>query len=132
MVELSQTQRRTGQRPVLASPISTAIQPKNIAVSKAQVTGEVKSKTNDSANEKKSFVKPSSQQGEVKPVVKSQPPRKTEKKAISKVSSQKREQSAIFKTFSKPKPKLKKQDTGSSAGTSAIVTANSVRHSSSI
>lgn len=129
MVGLSQTQRRTGQRPALVSPIPTTIQPKNIAVSKAQVTGEVKSKTKDSANEKKSSVKSSSQQGEVKPVVKAQPPRQTEKKAISKVSSQKREQSAIFKTFSKPKPKLKKEDTGSSAGaSSAIATGHSVRH----
>lgn len=128
VVELSQTQRRTGQRTALVMPVSTTVQSKKVAVNKPQLTGKVKSKTDESADEKNSYAKASSQSG-VKSVAKSQPSRKTEKKAISKVSSLKREQPDIFKTFSTPKPKMNREDTGSSAGTSSVIaTAHSVRH----
>lgn len=129
---MSQTQRRTGQRPALVLPVSTNIQQKDTAVSKSQAAGGSKSKTDENVDEKFSYTKASSQ-AEVKPAVKSQPPRKTEKKATSKVSNLKREQSDIFKSFSKPKPRLNRENTGNSAGTtSAIATAHSVRHPSSV
>lgn len=127
MVELSQPQRRTGQQPALVLPVSTSIQPKNTAVSKSQVIGGSKLKIDESANEKIPYTKASSQ-AEVKPMVQSQPPPKSEKRAISKISRPKREQPDIFKSFSKPKPKLSK-DTENSAGTSpAVTTTHSVRH----
>lgn len=119
MFELSQTQRRTGQRPALGLPVSTTAQPDNIAVSKSQVSGGSKLKTE---------VRNASNQAEVKPVVKPQPPRKVEKQAISKVSSLNRERPDISKSFSKPKRKLSNDGTGSSAGTySVVATAYSVR-----
>lgn len=101
-------------------------------MSKSQIMVGSKSKTDERANETVSYAKASTQ-AEVKPAVKSQPPRNTEKKAIGKVSSLKREQTDIFKSFSKPKPGLPKENIGSSAATSsAISTAHSVRHPSSV
>lgn len=128
MVELSQTQRRTAQRTALVMPVSTTVQSKEIPVIEPQLTAGAKSKTDESADEK-NFCAKASSQSRVKSGVKSQPPRKTEKKAINKVSSLKREQPDIFKTFSKPKPKINREDTGSSAGNSSVIaTAHSVRH----
>lgn len=128
MVELSETQRRTGHRSSLVLPVSTSIQPKTTAASKSQVSGASKLKIDESANERIPQTKASSQ-AEVKPVVQSQPPPKSEKRAISKVSRPKREQPDIFKSFSKPKSKPSKEDTENSAGTSPVVTTTpSVRH----
>ena len=45
-------------------------------------------------------------------------PRDVEGKPISKPAPIKREQSDIFKSFSKPKAKVKHEDTGSSTGAS--------------
>ncbi|MCJ1265569.1 hypothetical protein MMC22_005449 [Lobaria immixta] len=124
------TQRRTGQRPALVLPVSTNIQQKNTAINNSEAAGGSKSKTDENVDEKFSYTKASSQ-AEVKPAVKSQPPRKTEKKAASKVSNLKREQSDIFKSFSNPKPRLNRENTGNSAGTSsAIATAHSQESSS--
>ncbi|MCJ1423122.1 hypothetical protein MMC29_001003 [Sticta canariensis] len=122
--------RRTGQRSASVLPVSTSIQPKNTTVSKSQVTGGSKSKIDESANEKIPYTKASSQ-AEVKPMVQSEPPPKSEKRAISKISRPKREQPDIFKSFSKPKPKLSKEDTENSAGTSLAVTTTSSQESSS-
>lgn len=51
----------------------------------------------------------------VKPEVKSQQIKGGDRKSGHKPSALKREQSDLFKSFSKPKPKLDREDTGSSA-----------------
>ena len=50
--------------------------------------------------------------------IKTGQPRNTENKPASKPAAAKREQSDIFKSFSKPRTKLKKEDTSSSTSAS--------------
>lgn len=58
-------------------------------------------------------------QAAVAPEIKAERPSDVEKKSISKPSAVKREQSDIFKSFSKPKTKLKHEDAGIPTGASA-------------
>lgn len=60
--------------------------------------------------------------------LKAQQPARTKKKVTGKPTGLKREQSDLFKSFSKPKAKLNREDTGSSVGDSpAPSAAQSVR-----
>ena len=59
-------------------------------------------------------------QATVAPDLKAERPRVVERKPTSKPAVMKREQSNIFKSFSKPKAKLKQEDTGSSSGASPV------------
>ncbi|MCJ1470377.1 hypothetical protein MMC07_009022 [Pseudocyphellaria aurata] len=113
---------RTGQWPALGLPVSTTVQPSNIAISRSQFSGGSRSKTE---------VRNTSNQAEVKPVVKPQAPRKVEKKAISKASSLKRERPHILESLSKPKRKPSNNDTGSSGGTSLAVASACSQESAS-
>ncbi|KAF6230980.1 hypothetical protein HO173_010888 [Letharia columbiana] len=110
--------RRTGRRPPIgAQPVPTET-----------VNEKASSKSQGLNREQKNAVKSSDRpppsdkstkstsQAAFAPDIRAERPRDVEKKPVSKPAAAKREQSDIFKSFSKPKAKLKHEDAGSSTG----------------
>ena len=60
---------------------------------------------------------------EVRPEAKTEEPTTSDTKTATKLPTIRREQSDIFKSFSKPKPKLNREDTRSSTGASPAASA---------
>ena len=119
-IKLSQSQRRTGRQSAFQVPFPTAIQSHKVASDRHKDTDGSRPTTADVSEEKSSRIKTTSQV-ESKPEV--HPPISTrlENKGNRKPSGIKREQSDIFKSFTKPKPKLKREDTDSSVGESSSI-----------
>jgi len=122
-------QRRTGRQPLVAAPAPAA---KTIG----RPSGKSQEISKQDIKSGSPFDRPSSSgkaskstpQAESKPEPKAERAKDADKKVAPKAASLKREQSGLFKSFSKPKAKLKKEVTGSSAGESpASATEPSVR-----
>jgi len=125
-------QRRTGRRPLIAAPAPAA---KSVSKpsSKPQETSKPDKKSSTLFDRPPSSgrASKSTPQTECEPEPKLERAKDVDRKAASKPANLKREQSDLFKSFSKPKAKLKREDTGSSAGESpAPATEPSVRSAS--
>jgi len=110
-------QRRSGRRPIISSAPENTVKAEKQAFS-SQETGKLI--LNDV---KASTVEPSACSqtgGEAQPrsSAKTEEPRSSDKKTTIRPPIMRKEQSDIFKSFSKPKAKLNREDTGSSAGAS--------------
>ncbi|KAK4696138.1 DNA polymerase delta subunit 3, partial [Lecanoromycetidae sp. Uapishka_2] len=113
----SSVQRRTGKRPLVAVPAALVAKPT------AKLSGKVQAMSQQDPPSSSPFNRPSSSGKAAKsmPQVESISEPKTaranepDKKAMAKPAKLKREQSDLFKSFSKPSVKLKREDTGSSA-----------------
>lgn len=106
--------RRTGKRPVIQAPAAPLVKSKEKLSTKPQET-QISTQELNSSNRPSSSGNPStsiSQTGT----------KSTDKKSTSKPKPLKQERSDIFKSFSKPKAKINREDTGSSAGASPAPT----------
>lgn len=132
MADSFEFQRRSGRRPVLSSAPENTVKAEKPA-SDSQETGKSSLKNVEaSAGESSAPSKPG---GEAQPRsdAKIEEPRSSDKKIMTKPPTMKREQSDIFKSFSKPKAKVNREDTRSSTGASpaagAALVLKQVSHS---
>lgn len=110
-------ERRTGRRPPVGAPLNPVETINKKAISKSQ--GINRDQRNaDKPSDRSSSSDKSTSQDALTSAKKAERPRDVEKKPASKPSAAKREQSDIFKSFSKPKTKLRHEDTGSSTAAS--------------
>lgn len=121
---LTISKRRIRHRPNLQTPQLTDIQPRKSA------DNEVLDSNSDYArsNDRTAVSGKATSQVDLKPTAEPQSLKQSEKKATSKHLVVKREQSDIFKSFSKPKSRLNREDTNSSVeAASTVATEISVR-----
>lgn len=122
-------QRRTGRRPPYSAPAA------QVAASTVGPRGKSQESSKQDPKSSSPFDRPLSSgkarkattQLESKTEPRFARAKEADKKATAKPANLKREQSDLFKSFSKPRAKFNKEDTGSSAGDSPVpVTEHSV------
>ena len=114
-------QRRKGPRPALVAPVVTAVKSISTTSSMTQKRNGLAPNSPKASDENVPRCKVNNQQ-ESKPDMDSQQPKNGSKRAIVKTPAIKREQSDFFKSMSKPKTKLDRENTDSSTGASPAPT----------
>ncbi|MCJ1225014.1 hypothetical protein MMC12_001661 [Toensbergia leucococca] len=121
VIQNAQVKRRKGPRPALVAPVVTAVKSISTTSSMTQKRNGLAPNSPKASDENVPRCKVNNQQ-ESKPDMDSQQPKNGSKRAIVKTPAIKREQSDFFKSMSKPKTKLDRENTDSSTGASPAPT----------
>ncbi|MCJ1300326.1 hypothetical protein MMC08_003122, partial [Hypocenomyce scalaris] len=122
IIQNASVKRRAGRRPPVTAPVVAPTKPAPKPAGQSQQASTPSTKAEKASSQASRDSKEASPT-DSGPEVKSQQPARTNKKTIGKPTAIKREQSDLFKSFSKPKAKLNREDTGSSVGDSPAPSA---------
>ncbi|SLM33999.1 DNA polymerase subunit Cdc27 [Lasallia pustulata] len=122
VIQNTRVKRRTGGRPPVTAPTIATTKPAAKSAPQTQQASKPSTRIEKPASQASRDGKEASP-AESGSDIKSQKPARTNKKATGKPTGLKREQSDLFKSFSKPRAKLNREDTASSVGDSPAPSA---------